>query len=106
MGDVIVSAAGRPLSGPQPAREIAHRYEQRGLKKRFKIGILRGTKRLNLEITVSPVPEADLSELRPVRALRQLIILLSRAQTVRVTRYGSDPNRFDMDMSVVWARPD
>ena len=52
------------------------------------------------------VPEADLSELRPVRALRQLIILLRRARTVRVTRYGSDPNRFDVEMSVVWARAD
>lgn len=106
VGDVIVSAAGRPLRGPQPAQEVARRYEQRGLTKRFKIGVLRGTKPLNLEIAVSPVPQADLGDLRPVRALRQLIVLLRRAQAVRVTRYGSDPNRFDVDMSVVWARSD
>lgn len=106
VGDVIVSAAGRPLRGPQPALEVARRYEQRGLTKRFKIGVLRDTKPLNLEIAVSPIPQADLSDLRPVRALRQLIILLRRAQAVRVTRYGSDPNRFDVDMSVVWARSD
>jgi len=106
VGDVIVSAAGKPLRGPQAAREVARRYEQRGPSKRFEIGVLRNGKPLNLRIAVSPVLQADLSELRPVRALRQLIILLRRARTVRVTRYGSDPNRFDVDMSVVWAKAD
>jgi hypothetical protein len=106
INDIIVSAAGRPLRGPQPAREVARRYEQRGLTKRFKIGVLRDGKPFNVEIPVSPVPQADLSDLRPIHALRQLVILLRRVQTVRMTRHGSDPNRFDVDMSVVWARSD
>jgi len=103
VGDVILTASGRLLAGPHPAREVARRYEQRGGAKVFKVGILRDGKRLALAIPVPPVPQADLRDLQPIRALKQLIILLRRVETVRIARYGTDPNRFDVDAQVVWA---
>jgi hypothetical protein len=102
VGDIVVGAAGSPLTTTQPAREVAERYAARGQTRDFVLQILRDGKAITVKI---PVPTTKTIELRgfdPVRALRQLTTLSSHAQTATVWRYAVSPDRFDARIQIHW----
>jgi hypothetical protein len=104
VGDVIVGAAGKPLTSTQPALEVARRYRARGGAGGFALNVLRSGKGLALKILVPPATARDLSEFDPVLGLRQLMTLSRRAQTVAVTRYAAPPGQYDARIEIRWDR--
>lgn len=102
VGDHIVSAAGQPLTSKHPAQEVKRRYDARGSATHFELGVLRRGKRVDVRIPVSPVSEINLQDFKPIRALGQLTILLHRIKTMAISRYGTNPDRFDVDIVIRW----
>lgn len=102
VGDVILAAGGRPLATSQPALETAKRYNERGRQRLFRLTVLRGGRRLTFGAVVEPLDLASLKQLEPVRAIRQLIKLLRRAESVRLVRRGLQPDWLHVSVSVDW----
>lgn len=105
VGDVIVGAAGKRLTTTQPAREIAVRYRARGAAEVFEVEILRGDQRLKVAIPVPPVEEVNLRGFDPLLALRRLVVLSSRVETITAWRYVTEPNRYDAQLYIRWQPP-
>ncbi len=104
--DIITSIAGRPLARPKSAEDVAARYRARGNTTLFRMQVLRGDKTLSLDIPVEPAPAIDMSDFAPVRALRNLTILLNRVDSITLTRYSLKPTRFDVDVAIHWMESD
>jgi hypothetical protein len=104
VGDVVVGAAGRTLTSRRPAEEVAARYRTRGEAREFEMEILRQGESMTVKMPVLPATTFDLGEFNPVRALRQMIILARRAETVTVWRYATKPDRFDAQIVIRWDR--
>jgi hypothetical protein len=102
VGDIIVGAAGTPLSTSQPAREVAERYASRHDETQFSLQILRNGQTISVTIPVPPMPPVDLKGFDPVRALTQLTTLSSHARSATVSRYAVAPERFDARIQVYW----
>ncbi|MCG8406154.1 MAG: hypothetical protein MI923_13235 [Phycisphaerales bacterium] len=102
VGDRIVSAAGQSVTGKHPAQEVRRRYESRGAVTGFELGILRRGKRMDVKVAVSPVPDVNLQDFKPIHALGQITILLHRVRTMTISRYGTNPDRLDLDILIRW----
>ena len=102
VGDVIVGAAGRPMTTTRPAREVAARYQARGDACEFTLEIIRGGKSMKLKIPVEPMSRIDLSEFDPVAALAHLTTLSRPAEAITVWRYAVGPDRFDARIVIRW----
>ncbi|HWL93514.1 MAG TPA: hypothetical protein VNT79_08250 [Phycisphaerae bacterium] len=102
IGDVIVSAGGRPLPTTQPAIEAARRFASRGLTRAFAVEVLRGGERISLSVPVEPLPDVELRGLQPMRALRQLITLLQGVERITYVRRGLEPRKLDAEIHIMW----
>ena len=102
VGDIVVGAAGAPLSTTQPAREVAERYASRRDETQFAMQVLRNGQTINVTIPVPQAPSVDLKGFDPVRALTQLTTLSSHAKSATVWRYAVAPDRFDARIQVYW----
>jgi hypothetical protein len=102
VGDIVVGAAGAPLSTSQPAREVAERYASRRDETQFSLQVLRNGQVTNVTIPVPPTPPVDLKGFDPVRALKQLTTLSSHARSATVWRYAVAPDRFDARIQIYW----
>jgi hypothetical protein len=102
VGDVVVGAAGAPLTTTRPAQEVAQRYASRGDSRQFRLQILREGELKTVLIPVAPATPLDLRGFDPIRALRQLAALSRRAHTVTVWRYAGGPERFDARILIRW----
>ncbi|HVP12711.1 MAG TPA: hypothetical protein VMV94_16155 [Phycisphaerae bacterium] len=102
VGDIVVGAAGSPLTTSQPAQEVADRYADRGDARVFPMQIIRGGRTMALRIPVPPTQELDLQGFDPVRSLKQLMTLSSHARTATVWRYAIAPDRFDARIQIHW----
>lgn len=100
--DRIVAASGSPLPVKDAAREIARRYQNRGGSRVFEVDIEREGRRESIRIPVEPLPTATIGALEPIRALRHIIILLSRIDMIQYERVGVSPNRVDLRIRVKW----
>ena len=101
-GDVIIAAAGQPLAGSQPARQVADRYRNRGASEVFQVTILRDGEELAFEIKVPPATRADLGYIDPVSAVRQLAALARQAELVTYRRHLTRPERLDAAIRIRW----
>lgn len=104
VGDLIVAAAGEPLPERGSATEVARRYERRGQATVFSVRVLREGEPLELQIPVRPMPAIDLTGLAPVKAMRQVITLMSCAEVVTIARHGTDAERLDVDVRIRWRK--
>ncbi|MFQ5502597.1 MAG: hypothetical protein ACE5EQ_09900 [Phycisphaerae bacterium] len=102
VGDIIESANGQPLEAGNPARQIAHRYAERGNAPSFDLAVLRDGTRLQLSIPIPPKPDVKVGDLEPIRALRQLIVLLRPVKTLTVSRFGVHPEWYNVEIAVHW----
>lgn len=101
-GDVIIAAAGQPLEGSQPARQVAERYRNRGSAEVFSVTILREGRQMVHDIKVRPATRVDLGLFDPVLAVRQLAALAGRADTVTYRRHLTRPERLDASIRIKW----
>lgn len=104
VGDNILATGGRPLPTTQPAAETARRYNERGPEKLFRVTVLRNGRRVTFGIPVEPLDLSDIHQIEPIRAMRQLIILLRRVESIRFEQLGRDPNRLHLRVRVEWER--
>lgn len=101
-GDIVIAAAGAPLEGAQPARQVADRYRDRGESDVFPLTVLREGKQMVLEIKVSPATRLEPGILDPVRAVRQFASLAQRAENVTYIRRLTRPERLDASIRIKW----
>lgn len=102
VGDIIVATGTTPLPATGPSNETARRYNQRGASQWFRLTVLREGKRLTFAVPVEPLEMGDLGQMEPIRAVRQLIVLLRRVESVRFERRGTDPTWLRLDVTVRW----
>ena len=103
VGDIITTVDGRVLTTRKPAQEVAQRYRRRGSSRKFRMQVVREGKLTDVEIPVQPANLVDLSGFDPVRAMRQLIVLTQKVQTLTVTRAVSAPDRLEARVEIRWA---
>ncbi|MBX3396038.1 MAG: hypothetical protein KF841_11790 [Phycisphaerae bacterium] len=104
VGDVILATGGRPLPTTQPAAETARRYNERGPEKLFRVTVLRNGRRVTFGIPVEPLDLSEIHQIEPIRAMRQLIVLLRRIESIRFEQLGRDLNRLHLRVRVEWER--
>ncbi len=102
VGDVVVGAVGRPLPKTGAAQEVARRYNQRGASRVFEMDVLRDGKQIKLEIPVLPSAIGHLGDFDPVEALKGLITLTRRTETVTVWRFAQGSDRYDARIEIRW----
>jgi len=105
VGDVIEAANGRPLEIGSPARQIAQRYAERGDATSFNLKVLRDGSHLDLTIPLPSTPDVNVGDLEPIRALRQLIVLLRPVKTLTITRFGVHPEWYNVEIVAHWISP-
>jgi hypothetical protein len=105
-GDIIVGVGGTRLTTSRPAHEVADRYWARGDAREFELQIRRHGENMTVKIPVLPANAIDLEHLDPIRSLRQLITLSSRAESALAWRYATEPDRFDARILIRWERPE
>jgi hypothetical protein len=103
-GDVIVAAAGSALTTTQPAEEVARRYRKRGTARTFQVDVLRNATPMTFQVPVSPAPSLDLQDFNPIQSLRRLIILSRRVETATISQFATQPERFDVQISIRWIK--
>lgn len=101
-GDVIVAAAGSALTTTQPAEEVARRYHKRGAARTFQLDVLRNGAPMTFQIPVSPEPTSDARDFHPIQSLRQLITLSRRVKTATIAQFATQPDRFDVRITIRW----
>ncbi len=89
-GDLVVAADGHPLSGKQPADDLARRFRGRSDPGRFVLTVRRDDESLDVAIPlkVAAAPPADLD---PFAALRTLVELARRIDSLTIVRTVEGP---------------
>ncbi len=106
VGDRVVAVGGASLPASGAAGEVARRYHERGAATVFELTVLRDGRRESIQIPVDPLPTSELQSLEPIRAMRHLIILLNRVDTIQYERFGLAGDRVDLRVRVKWRRED
>lgn len=104
-GDAVVSVSGRALDTDNPAREVAERYAARGRATVFEVGVIRNDKPISVRVPVYPSNPLDLRSFDPLRAIRHIIVLTQRTQSITAWRYATPSDRYDAKILIRWSKP-
>ncbi len=102
-GDVILAAGGRALATTRPAHEVAQRYRDRGGSRRFELRVLRAGETRDVQIPVQPTNALDLEGFDPIDALRRIVTLTRRVDTLTVQRFTGQPDRLTARLTIRWS---
>lgn len=104
-GDVILSAAGRPLPTTRPARAVAERY-QSGSSAGFPLRIRRDTQEYTINLPVAAAAQRlDPHHFDPVSAIRVVAELLRHTDSMTVWTRTPGPDRTDARVRLRWSPP-
>lgn len=102
VGDVIVAVDGRPLDSEGAARSVRERFLEALPRGRIVFGVQRGETRFNFTIPLPSPLLADPDSFDPIAAVRFLIALLDRVDSVAAWRRASGEGGFRADLRVRW----
>jgi len=102
LGDEITTAAGRPLSTTQPAREVAQRFQQQSGATDFVLGIRRDGAVQSIRIPVASSPVPDVGDFDPVATVKALIAVSEHIESLTFWRRAGSPDLFSARILVRW----
>jgi len=102
VGDVIVAAAGRPLTTTQPAREVAERFRSAPAGRPFALDIRRDDAVRSVSIPLPPLPVPDPGDFDPVAGMKVLIALAEHIDTMTLWRRSDLADLYNARVLVRW----